>query len=186
MAPDLNIIETEFQRLTSALPELNAQSAVVLGGIRASWDRATLPGKRLANAARHNIASYIMAFVGAAYRTGKITDKNGYHLAKLLRHAVSIEANATNRHVINMDYEPAQNWQGPQGGPWKTIQGSWNLTLIHTPNMPGGQWSVALNEVPCLFGNDPRELESDMSDLMSLVNRAEIKAVMTPRKIVFS
>jgi hypothetical protein len=171
MMPNMTLIETALARLQGHAPELAPQAANALSAIRASWKRAELPEKRLAGTARHNIAAYIMGFVAAAYDTGNISADFVSQLATLLKHATSIKARPTDRHVSAPQYVPDRPWQGKEGGPWDRRAGEGRvLTLVHQPNMPGGHWTISIDGVPCLFGTDPLEVEERTVRLLALVD----------------
>jgi hypothetical protein len=171
MTPNMQIIEGLIKQLTEALPELAPHAENALSAIRASWERARLPEKRLANTASHNIAAYIMGFVAAAYDTGRIQAGFPTGFADLVRYAVSIEAVPTQRHVRKDGFTAPQNWSGSPSGPWKSnLPGDWELTLLHLPNMPGGEWSIAVNGVPCLYGEDPMAVSTRTIRMLSIVD----------------
>ncbi|MDW9478759.1 hypothetical protein GOB57_08580 [Sinorhizobium meliloti] len=171
--PDLKIIENGLERLLEAAPELAVPATNTRSAIRASWERAGLPEKRLANAARHNIASYIMGFVAAAYDTGKVSGPFISDLGMLLGHALSIDAKPVDRHVQTSDFSPPEPWWGKEGGPWKREAGEGReLTLIHLPNMPGGHWTISIRGVPCLYGTDPAQVEERTLRLLGQIDAA--------------
>ncbi|MCS4089843.1 hypothetical protein [Rhizobium sp. BK176] len=181
----MTLIETALARLQGHAPELAPQANNALSAIRASWKRAELPEKRLANTARHNIAAYIMGFVASAYDTGNISRDFVTHLAMLIKHATSIEAHPTDRHVSAPDHSPGKPWHGKQGGPWNRKAGEGRvLTLVHQPNMPGGQWTISIEGIPCLFGTDPLEVEERTVRLLALVDAASKTAVPPVRRAV--
>lgn len=180
MMPNMTLIENALARLQGHAPELAPQANNALSAIRASWKRAELPEKRLANTARHNIASYIMGFVAAAFDTGNISADFVSQMSLLLRHATSIKARPTDRHVSAPRYSPERPWQGKEGGPWSRVAGEGRvLTLVHQPNMPGGNWTISIEGVPCLFGTDPLDVEDRTVRLLSLVDAAA-KTVAPP------
>jgi hypothetical protein len=185
MMPNMTLIENALARLQVHAPELAPQAANALSAIRASWKRAELPEKRLANTARHNIAAYIMGFVAAAFDIGNTSADFVYNLATLLKHATSIKATPTDRHVSVPQYSPANPWHGKEGGPWKRKAGEGRvITLVHQPNMPGGHWTISIEGVPCLFGIDPLEVEDRTVRLLALVDAASKTAAPPIRRAI--
>lgn len=184
MMLNMTLIENALARLLEAAPELGPQAANALSAIRASWERAALPEKRLANAARHNIAAYIMGFVASAYDSGKISGDFVDHLGLLVGHALSIDAKPVDRHIPTTAYAPAQPWRGKEGGPWKREVGDGReITLVHLPNMPGGHWTISIQGVPCLYGSDPLEVEDRTVSLLALIDSATKKTPPARRAI---
>ena len=184
MMPNMTLIENALARLLQAAPELAPQAGNTLSAIRASWERAGLPEKRLANAARHNIAAYIMGFVASAYDSGKISRDFEADLGRLIGHALSIDAKPSDRHIPTTAYSPAQPWRGKEGGPWKREVGEGReITLVHLPNMPGGHWTISIQGVPCLYGSDPAEVEERTIRLLGLMDSAKKKAPPVRRAI---
>lgn len=186
MTPNMKIIENGLDHLVEAFPELAPHAANALSAIKASWERAGLPEKRLANAARHNIASYVMAFVAAAYDTGKVSGGIVSHLRSLMDHAMSIEAKPADRHQP-IGHAPREPWRGKEGGPWKRAAGEGHeLTLVNIPNMPGGQWTISIRGVPCLYGTDPEEVEDRTVELLALVDAARRAPPAATRPILWN
>lgn len=166
MTLDIQTIENGINTIVDAVPQLSGNAENAMSAIRASWDRAHLGEKRLANTARHNIASYVMGFVAAAYNSGKLKENARESVRNLVNHATSIEAKPSERHEP-IEYVPPGSWKGKAGGPWKRkIENDIELTLNHVPNLPGGAWTICIQGVPCLFGNDPGEVEAKTLDLL--------------------
>jgi hypothetical protein len=185
MAPDMKFIETTLARLLEASPDLAPHATNTLSAIRASWERAALPEKRLANAARHNIAAYIMGFVASAYDSGRISEGFEVELGRLISHALSIDAKPAERHKPTTAYSPAQPWHGKEGGPWKRDAGDGReITLVHLPNMPGGHWTISIQGVPCLYGSDPIEVEERTVALLALVDAADTRNAPPMRRAI--
>ncbi|MBY3150975.1 hypothetical protein HFO56_00835 [Rhizobium laguerreae] len=175
--PNIKLIEQALERLIEAAPELAPQATNALSAIRASQKRAELPEKRLANTARHNIAAYIMGFVAAAYETRRVSGDFVCDLATLIDHATAIKAKPSDRHIPMPDYSPGHPWHGKEGGPWKREAGEGRtITLVHQPNMPGGQWTISIQDVPCLYGTDPLDVEERTLRLLSLVDASKRSA----------
>jgi hypothetical protein len=185
MMPNMTLIENALARLQGHVPELAPHANNALAAIRASWNRAEFPEKRLANTARHNIAAYIMGFVAVAYDTGNVSGDFVSQMAALIKHATSIEARPTDRHVSAPQYSPDRPWQGKEGGPWNRRAGEGRvLTLVHQPNMPGGHWTISIEGVPCLFGADPLDVEERTVRLLALVDAASKTAAPPIRRAI--
>jgi hypothetical protein len=170
MTPNMKIIESGLDRLVEAVPEISPHAANAMSAIKASWERAGLQEKRLATAARHNIASYLMGVAAVAYDSGKMKGDAVNHLRILIEHAMAIDAKPAERHH-SISHKPPEPWQGKDGGPWKRDDGHGReLTLIHTPNMPGGQWTISIRGVPCLYGINPNDVEARTVALLALLD----------------
>ena len=183
MAPDLKIIEDGFERLVSEIPDLAASAASALSAVKASWERAALPEKRLSNAARHSIAIYVMGVVAAAYGRGARSDEALKAMGRLIKHSTSIDAKPSDRHVKAGTLTPGGRWEGPEGGPWTSETASgWKLTLVHSPHMPGGNWAVSVGAVPCLYGDDPSDVEARTIDLLSSVDETRRRGMLNAQE----
>nr|WP_250808011.1 hypothetical protein [Neorhizobium tomejilense] len=168
----MKIIEDGFIRLANQIPALAINVSSAFSAVRASWERAMLPEKRLSSAARHSIAVYIVGVVGAAFQKGTRSDDDFKAMGRLLKHATAIDATASERHVKVPKFEADAQWNGPEGGPWsRKTKSGWSLGLVHSPRMPGGRWTVTIGDMPCLYGDDPRSVESDTLELLEGVDR---------------
>lgn len=182
MTPDITIIEDGISRLVEEIPDLAANATSAMNAIKASWERAKLPEKRLSNAARHSISIYVTGFVAAAYAKGADSDSSLMTMGRLLRHAVDIDATPTDRHVPQKGYVPPEGWSGPDGGPWKKDYKGLPLTLSYSPHMPGGWWAILIGNVPCLFGDAPEEAEEKTLHLIDSIEGAKRRSTNAARK----
>ncbi len=159
MAPDLNIIESGFARLTNTDRAIGVFTANALSAIKASWGRATSIEKRLGGAARHSISVYIMSVVAAAFDRNMLDTASVDTITTLMNHAISIDGDRKSPHVPTEEHDVGPSWEGPPGGPWKAkVPTDRRLELNYVPNMPGGHWSISIDGVPCLFGDDTEEV----------------------------
>lgn len=173
----MNLIEAGFGRLSEENPELAASVASSLAAIRASWERSKLPEKRLANAARHSIAVFVMSVVSTAFTHCRNSDRALMAMAGLIRHATSIDARPTDRHVKLQSFSVPDAWAGPEGGPWTRDIPGWKLTLVHSPHMPGGSWSISLGSVPCLYGDTAEDVEQATLKMLSDMEAAKRRSM---------
>ena len=173
MAPDIEIIQDCVAGIVSAAPQLGPHAAGTLSAVRASWSRAGLPEKRLSSAARHSIASSAMSFAASAYAALADDPESMRIVGRLMKHAAGIDGEPSGRHTRKRGYAPAGEWQGPDGGPWTRVErNSWSLVLFHTPGMPGGDWTVAVGNAPCLYGQDPEEVDARTVAMLESVDSA--------------
>jgi hypothetical protein len=160
MDHELAYIEDGFARIAAGDPTLSALAAVNLASVRASWERARLGEKRLSAAARHTVASAIMLYLGEAHGRGAASDARLGTFAALFRMATEMDVAKSRRHRPTHSWKPPARWKGRTDGPWsRTHPSGHRLTAAHSPGMPGGEWSILVGELPCLYGDDPEEIE---------------------------
>jgi hypothetical protein len=155
MVPEIEKIELLASNLRRVSPSVDLAVSAALSGVKASYHRALSPEKRLSSAAKHSISVYIMTLISTVYQSASMSPSVRDTLKQLFELALSLGVTSSTKHIeLQIDSLP-EGWVGPDTGPWSHRYKNFELNLVHNKNMPGGSFSVCINNVPCLYGNDP-------------------------------
>jgi hypothetical protein len=179
MEADIAIIDLNIEALARDFPELAPHAAFCLKAVNTSLERSRLPAKGLSNAARHSIACYIMTLVASAWELASRTGADiGPHASALFKHALSIEQTPPERHARQKSFNAPDGWEGPAGGPWTRDQRNIRFSLVNSPKLPGGDWVVLMNGLPCLYGKDPDDVIERSEAMVDHMDRQVAKSLV--------
>lgn len=175
MPTTIDEIEADIRAAAKLQPRLAPIADAAFNGVRASWERAFLPEKRLSNAARASVAAAVMRVV-ASMEFGPGSGKQALAVAgRLFRKALALKPEPTLFHVGTELVAGNADWTGAKRGPWRAEAEGLRLDLAYQPGLPGAEWVVHVERIPVFHAETPENLLQSASaklHLLSAVDRA--------------